>query len=267
MAHYYQKLEDGQVIPMHYVEMASRPGELRPTRITDVRKWWKEGKKVEPSVTTVYDVLGKPALINWKIDQHLAQAYRNPDLSADDEYGYIQEIKRLTEMEMDKAPAAGSDLHKLMEKFLLCTLPDSDPSYELCQSIQLSILDNTIKTVESGMWAAKPEVQFVSDLGYSGQVDLVISNQWIIDYKTKQTKDKFKPGKMVWDEHRMQLAAYRNGLELNTAKCANIFICLEDGQIDFHEHTKADLDKGLAMFKHCLGLWQIQNNALSCSSA
>jgi len=101
---------------------------------------------------------------------------------------------------------------------------------------------------------------------YGGQVDLIAPNaflidqpNWIIDYKTKQTADKFKPGKMVYDEHGMQLAAYRKGLKLPRARCANVFICLEDGQIDFHEHKEEELQKGWEMFQCCLKLWQLQN--------
>ena len=261
MAHYYLKTEKG-VEPYHYVPMASRPDELRPTRITDVKKLWKDKKFVVPSVTGIIDVLDKKALTNWKIDQHLKVAYKddgNAPFEERSEEDYIKEIKRLTELQMEVAPSAGSDFHKLMEQFLLCKLPDNDPSYNLCQSVQLAILDNTQQTVESGMWAAKPEQNFVSNLGYGGQVDLTLADQWVIDYKTKQTKDKFKPGKMAYDDHQMQLSAYREGLGLPNARAANVFICLEDGQIDFHEHKEEELDKGWEMFLAALKIWQLQN--------
>ena len=64
MAHYYEKLPSGEVIPRHYVKMSKNPSKLRPTRITDVRKAAKEGNVWVPSVTTVQDILAKPALVN-----------------------------------------------------------------------------------------------------------------------------------------------------------------------------------------------------------
>jgi hypothetical protein len=117
MAHYYIQADKG-VEPRHYVPMASRPDEMRPTRITDVRKWWKADEFVVPSVTTIQNVLAKDALVNWKIDQHLHEAWKD---QADDSGStwvsfpdYKTEIKRKTEIEMDKAPSAGTDFHGLM---------------------------------------------------------------------------------------------------------------------------------------------------------
>ena len=63
-----------------------------------------EGKRVAPSVTTILDVVGKPALENWKIDQHLEQAHKAGDYGSNvDLQDYIKEIKRLTQDRMDRA--------------------------------------------------------------------------------------------------------------------------------------------------------------------
>src|SRR3990167_7702234 len=247
MPHYYERTASG-VVPRHYVPMTSRPGELRPTRITDVRKWWKEGRIVKPSVSTIKDdVLAKPALINWKIDQHLKQAYgmrysqSTQSLSKRD---YLAEIKRLTEMEMDKAPQAGTDFHELMQLFFQSKLPDSNQYYGICSKVHQEVLH------QNGGFAGqyRAEENFVSDLGFGGQIDLITPCPILCDYKTKQTADKFKPGKMCYPEHSQQLAAYREGVNLPKARCCNIFICLEDGQIDFIEHTEKQLSDGWEVF-------------------
>ena len=258
MGHYYQQTETG-VVPMHFVEMVSRPGELRPTRITDVRKWWKEKRVVVPSVTTVQNVLAKDALVNWKIDQHLEQAWlvaSHPDFDQTKLLGsfpdFKDEVKRLTELQMDIAPSAGSDLHGLMELYVNGELTTENENYSLCYKV----FDKIYQTTGMDDWNA--ERNFIADLGYGGQIDLS-NDAWLIDYKTKQTKDKFKPGKMAYDDHRVQLAAYREGLGLPQARCANVFICLEDGQIDFHEHVESDLEKGWELFTHALSIWQLQN--------
>ena len=259
MSHYYEKLLDGTVEARHYIPMSSRPDELRPTRITDVRKWWKDGRKVVPSVTTVLDVLNKAALINWKIGQHFEQAWlslaqlRQPLVSEKDEW--VAEVKRLTEMAMDVAPSAGSDFHKWMDAYV-CRKPVIPlERYMLCSKVWQEICRSTGHNE-----AHHTELSFVSDLGYGGQIDLVMPcYEWIIDYKTKQTAAKFKPGKMAYDEHRMQLAAYRMGLKLPKARCALLFVCLEDGQIDFNVLTEKELSNGWEMFQHALAIWKLQN--------
>src|SRR5690606_38222658 len=72
--HFYEQTETG-VEARHFVPLVSRPQEIRPTRISDVRKWWAQGREVYPSVTTVLQVLAKPGLQNWIVDQHLRQAW------------------------------------------------------------------------------------------------------------------------------------------------------------------------------------------------
>lgn len=242
--HFYTK----EAEPRHFVEMKTRPGELRPTRVSDAKK-----EKWLPSVTTVLDVLGKPALINWKIDQHLIQAHGMPHGYGLDEY--ISEVKMRTENQMDKAPQAGTDLHNLMEEYWLKREESSSEAHRVCYPVYEKIISHT------GYLPAEPEVKFSHPLGFAGMTDLVMAaaTEWVIDYKTKQTADKFKPGKMAYPDHSRQLAAYRNGLRMPKARCANVFVCLEDGQIDFHEHKEEDLQKGWETFKDCLRIWQREN--------
>src|SRR5690606_34393042 len=128
------------------------------------------------------------------------------------------------------------------------------PDWELCNKAEENVRFSTGADLEG--WIA--ERRFVSPIGYGGAVDLH-NQEWVLDFKTKQTADKFKPGKMAFDEHVMQLAAYRVGLGLPSAKAANVFVCLEDGQVNFHEHTEEELQRGWRMFQHALALWQEQN--------
>ena len=120
--HFYTKTEEG-IQPRHFVNMTTREG-LRPSRVSDMKKAAKEGEIWHPSVTTILDVFNKPALINWKIDQHLkvardhAWAVKAENASIPEIDDYIKEVKRRTELEMDKAPSLGTDFHKDMELML-----------------------------------------------------------------------------------------------------------------------------------------------------
>jgi hypothetical protein len=136
-----------------------------------------------------------------------------------------------------------------MEDFVSGNMKD-DEDYTLCKKVYETILN------ETGSKNFKAETNFSSDL-FGGQVDLH-NYDWIIDYKTKQTADKFKPKKMVYSDHSMQLSAYREGLN-SYARCANVFVCLEDGQIDFHIHLEKELEKGKELFDLATKAWHIKN--------
>lgn len=250
MSHFYERIESGEIIPQHFVPLSTKDG-LRPTRISDVKKWWTESRDVRPSVTTILDVLSKPALTGWLIDQHLARAWGDglkPSNYQLDEY--IVEVKRLTELQMDKAPTAGSDFHTDMQNFIE---GNKCAQFELCKKVFDVIYEKT----QEPLLVWKSEQNFISGFGYGGQIDLTLPG-WVIDFKTKQKADKFKPGKMVYDEHWMQLGSYREATE-PTARTANIFVCLEDGQVDFHEHTEEQIKRGWKMFQHALQLWYLKN--------
>ena len=65
---------------------------------------------------------------------------------------------------------------------------------------------------------------------------------------------------MAYDDHSMQLAAYREGLN-SYARCANVFVCLEKGKplIDFHIHNEEELEKGKELFDLATKAWHIKN--------
>ena len=128
--HFYKENGD----PFHYVKMTSKEG-LRPVTIRDVRRLWKDGTFVVPSVTTILNIYDKSGLNNWRIDQHLNQAYDLDKESLTIEE-YKKEIKRLTAIQLDLAPSAGTDFHKLMEDFVT-EFPQANFVYPLALHLYL----------------------------------------------------------------------------------------------------------------------------------
>jgi uncharacterized protein Usg len=58
----------------------------------------------------------------------------------------------------------------------------------------------------------------------------------------------------------MQLAAYRVGLGLPTAVCANVFVsATQPGLVAIKEWSQEDLARGWEMFQSLLKFWQIKN--------
>ncbi len=252
MAHFYEKTASG-VEPRHFVPMASRPGELRPTRITDARKngWFA-------SVTTIQGMLDKPGLNNWRIDEHLKTVFELGSLegfSALDDF--IQTVKQKTQEALDKAPQEGTDFHDVMEQFVLGSLRADHPQFKIAAAVGEELRKQT--GVDAHVWT--PEASFTHALGYGGKCDASYNlssrggDSWVVDYKTKNDATKWKPGKMAYSEMCQQLAAYRVGLGLHNARCANVFVCIPTGEVEFHEWGQEELDREFANFSDLLRIW------------
>jgi hypothetical protein len=80
----------------------------------------------------------------------------------------------------------------------------------------------------------------------------------VIDIKTKEFTD---PDKVDgYDEHLMQLAAYRVGLGIPEARCANVFVSRNvPGLVVVKEWEHDDLIRGWKMFMALLQYWQLKN--------
>ena len=252
MGHFY--LKGGK--PFYKIEKITEPGVYRDTNLSDVKKlYWVKNQLCVPGVTTITGIFDKGGLNNWIVEQHLKQAF-NCDVSvlsyalgSTVEFSdYKKEIRKLAQKEMSLARDAGTNFHKLMENYINDTTED----FELPEKVY-----ETIKS-ETGSKDFIAEEKFATEL-YGGSVDLH-SDDWIIDYKTKN-KNNFKAGKMVYEENIMQLSAYREGLGLKNAKCANVFICLDTQKIDFHVHSEKELEKGKHLFSHALQAWYIRNRS------
>lgn len=261
MSHFYEKTASG-IEPRHFVPMAKDPSKLRPSRVTDARKALKNGEVWYPSVTTVLNVLDKPALVNWKVDQHLQTIFEsegdelNPVMFNENYGEWLRLVKNITQDRMDLAPKAGTDIHQVLEDFIGKGVAPSD-------DLEMLICENVVKALRNNCGEIEWECEkyFVDEsFGYAGCADLVGSggsHDWVIDYKSKLTADKFKPGKMVYPEHYRQLAAYEAALfDSGDERRANIFICLETGEVDFHEHPQEKSESGWEDFKDCLSIYK-----------
>ena len=104
-------------------------------------------------------------------------------------------------------------------------------------------------------WVA--ERAFAHEEGFGGKCDLHAQNL-VVDIKTKDFTDPDKVD--AYDEHLMQLSAYRVGLGMPTARCANIFVSRNvPGLVRVIEWDQADLDRGWQMFHSLLSFWQLKN--------
>ena len=255
--HFYTETETGTIEPRHFVKMAKDPSRTRPSRITDAKKAAKNDDEIWlPSVTTILNILDKPALLNWEVDQHLDQAYRMAKEGQSLEgYSWKQEVKARTADEMDKAPKAGTDIHKILEDYFKDGITPADPVH---QKICFNVSDLLLKYTAIPSSECMHEQYFVSGLDYAGCADLIVPGKanpelddrnmgFVIDYKSKLTADKFK--------HRRQLAAYGKAILGNDFRAVNIFICLETGDVDWYEHDAGEIEDGYQDFLDCMSIY------------
>jgi hypothetical protein len=108
------------------------------------------------------------------------------------------------------------------------------------------------------------EKSFAHPLGYGGRVDihkreLLNSSGYVGDFKTKEFTEADLP--RTWDSHAIQLAAYREGLGMSSARCAIIYVSTSvPGLTHLCELSQDELERGWDIFELQVQLWQIVNN-------
>lgn len=220
-------------------------GNTRPTTLRDARKM-----NLVPSVTTILNVAAKPFLIQWMQKQILLAALTLPKIDDESEDDYIHRILDDSKAQGRSAADAGTEIHSSIQLFY-----EGEVSSRHEQHVK-GCYDVVKETYGEQGWIA--ERSFCHELGYGGKVDLHCPGI-VLDVKTKDFSDpKTIEG---YDDHLMQLAAYRVGLGMPEARCANVFVSRSvPGLAVIREWTEDDLVKGWKMFTRLLEFWQIKHN-------
>jgi hypothetical protein len=107
-------------------------------------------------------------------------------------------------------------------------------------------------------WIA--ERAFGHSHGFGGKCDLhsTEGDGIVADVKTKEFTDPDKVD--AYDDHLMQLAAYRVGLGIPKARCSNVFVSRSvPGLVVIKQWDEADLQRGWEMFCHLLSFWTLKH--------
>lgn len=237
--HWYTK--DGE--PMYTVP--NKDGRQRPTTLRDARKLG-----LVPSVTTVLKVAAKPGLQAWMERQILMAALTLPRNPEETEDQYIDRIVQDSKEQGRKAAQHGTDIHTAIQSFY-----EGNISKLFVEEV-VGCDKKMSQHFGDHSWVA--ERSFCHEIGFGGKVDLhtFAADGIVIDIKTKDfDSDKVD----AFDEHLMQLAAYRVGLGIPNARGANVFVSRTvPGLTVIHEWTQKDLEKGFDMFMALLKYWQLK---------
>jgi len=227
-----------------YTVPSKKDGLPRATTLRDARTM-----NLVPSVTTVLNVAAKPALIQWLQRQVLMAALTLPRNPTETEDEYIERIMHDSKQEGKAAADKGTEIHEAIQGFYEGKGLGQYP-------VEVATTSAKIREKYGHQeWIA--ERSFAHDLGFGGKCDLH-SKGIVLDIKTKEFSD---PEEVVgYDEHLMQLAAYRVGLGMPDAVCANVFVSRTNSNlVVIKEWTQDELTKGFGMFHHLLQFWIIKN--------
>jgi len=231
--HWYKP--DGS--PMYSIIGAN--GKERDTDLRDARKLG-----LVPSVTTILKVAAAPALDIWKQQQLLKAVAEVPRLDEEPEKEWFSRIIKTSKEAGDKHMDRGTSMHNEIEDYFnkrQREFPD------FAKETYFAV----VKEFGSQNWIT--EKSFAFD-GFGGKVDLH-AEDIVIDFKTKEVVDDKT---VCYDEQLMQLAAYRIGLELPDALCANVFVDLQ-GNVKIIKHDESDIQKAWLMFSHLLAFYRVKN--------
>ena len=236
--HWYTR--DGE--PMYTVEAAK--GGQRATTLRDARKL-----NLVPSVTTVLNVAAKPALTQWLQKQVLLAALTLPRRPEEPEEEWIERIMEDSKEQGRAAADAGTDIHASIQSFY-----EGVPTSRHEEHVK-GCVEAIREHFGNQAWVA--ERAFAHEIGFGGKCDLHAVNI-VADVKTKEFSDPAKVD--AYDEHLMQLSAYRVGLGMPGARCANVFVSRSvPGLVKVVEWSQEDLDRGWQMFCSLLKFWQLKN--------
>jgi hypothetical protein len=239
--HWYTR--DG--VPRYTV--IGKNGKERNTTLRDART-----ENLVPSVTTVLNVMAKPALIQWLQKQVLLAALTLPRIQGEPEEEYIERIMSDSKEQGRAAADAGTDIHASIQGFFEGEVVTRHEPH----------VKATVNVLETffGKQAWIAERAFGHSHGFGGKCDLhsVVGDGIVADVKTKEFTDKDKVD--AYDDHLMQLAAYRVGLGIPKARCANVFVSRSvPGLVVVKEWSQEDLARGWEMFCSLLKFWQLKN--------
>jgi hypothetical protein len=205
-----------------------------------------------PSVSTINSQLSKAGLNTWFQTEAIKTAAENPRGLQEEEKDYVDRILYIAKQKSQDAMTRGTLIHDFLESFYAQEyLPDM-PAY-------VRKVDEAI-TAHFGAQLWIPEQSLVNQEGYGGKCDLYCKPRHdfsgvVIDFKTTEKS----PGDLTpYMEHTLQLAAYREVLA-PTARCANVYINGNTGEVAIYEHKEQDLKDGYEMFLCLLKIYKLKS--------
>lgn len=217
-------------------------GKERNTTVKDARE-----HGFLPSVTTIIGCAAKPGLDVWKQQQAILAALTLPRIDGETEEDWLSRVVSDSKQTAKQAAERGTLVHGVIEAFYDGVYMPEIPIY--VREVEKIIIEH----FGEQLWV--PEKSFANN-GYGGKCDLISSAGFVIDFKTTE-KDLDKLD--YYFEHQMQLAAYRSGFGMPSARCAIVYVNATQNKAKIVEIPDADLRIGWDCFSHLLSFYRAKN--------
>ena len=197
------------------------------------------------AVTTVLEILNKPALISWAIKETAKAIANHPNIITNE-----SDVFSAVYGTRNKAGERGKTIHSFLEILKRGNpLPITPKEYQ-----------GYVQALQSWWNTHNPEILELEKLvysnkfGYAGTTDLIANINkeiWVIDIKT---------GKAIYPEHKLQISAYRQCLIEMDKKVDKFGVVLlkEDSNFEFIESENC-----LEAFLHAKALFEWKNKYIS----
>ena len=238
-------------------ELPKKDGKgMKTPTLADARKL-----NLLPSVTTLLNILDKPALNDWKVTQGVLAVLTTPRQpgEADDAFVHrVLQVERVQDQESSTARDKGTEIHAALEAYFL--------GQEVPEAM-LPWIEPAAKAIIAHGQLVTAEKILVGE-GYASKTDLIqeAPEAWLIwDFKTT----KSIPDRGPWPEHILQLSAYaaaywnlllQAGQATPASKPIKTYNCyistVDQGKFAIFQHDpdwQRDYNQG---FKKALELWQ-----------
>jgi len=234
----------------HWYDASGKPayttmgknGKERNTTVKDARE-----NGYLPSVTTIIGCAAKPGLDVWKQQQAILAALTLPRIDGETEEDWLSRVVSDSKQTAKQAAERGTLVHGVIEAFYDGVYMPEVPIY--VREVEKIIIEH----FGEQLWV--PEKSFANN-GYGGKCDLISSAGFVIDFKTTE-KDLDKLD--YYFEHQMQLAAYRSGFGMPSARCAIVYVNATQNKAKIVEIPDADLRIGWDCFSHLLSFYRAKN--------
>jgi hypothetical protein len=227
------------------------PSGVRVDYCPDPRTYKVNGREV-PSVTTILDILHKPALTWWGMKVGIEGVYElmgKPGydwetISVEDTISALTEHKLTVNHVRDKAADRGSSVHQAFEDYCAHGIEPNPDNYPPSESGYVRALIRFMDEV--GFEVIHAEVMVGSARhGYAGRFDLLavtVEQTVKTGPRTERTIPTgmglidLKTSKGVYQSHKLQLAGYREALEecgYGRTNYEGVILARLDGTYDF----------------------------------
>lgn len=233
------------------VKAKSKDG-MKPVTVREAREL-----SLLPSVTSILQVIARPELEAWKIEQAIMAALTLPRLENEPTDAFAKRVVEDSEKQRDTAAEFGSTIHKCIEAHLTGDIM----ALQAMPAEVMPWLDEFIKWQETALLTVyHTEYVVVNEAeGYAGRLDIHGQldgiGECVIDIKTQNVRDRIK----FYDEWAMQLTAYSRAVAIPFPACVSLVI---DSNKPSPPTLKIwdDLERHWMAFQHAFALWKYQKN-------